>query len=118
MVDIQLVTLPCVCIFHNNYAKLVHCSFHDNRGNGLAVYNTSITLVENEFTHNQCQCDSRRCKLGCGITAHNSTLVFTGSTTFFKNRYNNFGDLYQVGAAAILAVASSLNFTGSNNFFC
>ena len=59
----------------SQYAKLVHCFFHDNLGNGLTVYNTSITLVENEFTHNQCGCDLRRCKLGCGITAHNSTLV-------------------------------------------
>ena len=98
------------------YTKLVHCSFHDNLGNGLTVNNSNITLVENEYTHNQCGCVLRRCKLGCGITAHNSTLIFTGNTTFLKNTRNNFGVLYQVGAAAILAVASSLYFTGTNNF--
>ena len=100
------------------HAKLINCFFHDNLGTALTVHNTNITLSgNNEFTHNQCGCDSLRCKLGCGITAHNSTLMFTGSTNFLKNRRNNFGVLYQVGAAAILAVASSLYFTGTDNFF-
>ena len=40
------------------YSKLVNCSFHDNVGAALTVRNTSITLVENEFTHNQCACES------------------------------------------------------------
>ena len=39
-------------------AKLVNCSFHDNLGTGLVVNNTNITLAENEFTHNQCECKS------------------------------------------------------------
>ena len=56
------------------------------------------------------------CKLGCGITAVNSTLTFTVNITFLKNRYNNVG-VSKVGAGAILAVGSSLHFTGTNNFF-
>ena len=101
------------------YAKLVSCSFQDNLGTALTVYNTSINLAENnEFVHNQCGCESfsERCKLGCGITALNSTLTFTGNTSFLKNRHNNVG-VSEVGAGAILAVASSLHFTGTSNFF-
>ena len=97
-------------------AKLVNCSFHDNIGTALAVNNTNIILEENEFIHNQCGCESfsEKCELGCGITALNSKLTFTGNTTFLKNRHNNFGT---VGAGAIWGAASSLNFTGTNNFF-
>ena len=52
-------------------AKLVNCSFHDNLGTALTVYNTNITLTGNsEFIHNQCGCDSLRCKLGCGSSLH------------------------------------------------
>ena len=92
--------------------RLVNCSFHDNLGTALAVHNTNITLVGNEFIHNQCACrsSSKRCKLGCGITAVNSTLLFTGNTTFLKNN----GSRYCAGA--IWASASSLHFTGTNNF--
>ena len=83
------------------YAKLVNCIFHDNLGTALTVYNTSITLAGNKFTHNQCGCESfsdlRR--LGCGITALNSNLLFTGNTTFLKNRL----EASEVGAGAILA---------------
>ena len=101
------------------YAKLVNCSFHDNLGTALTVYNTSITLAENnEFVHNQCGCESssEMCKIGCGITALNSTLTFTRNTTFLNNRHNSVG-VSEAGAGAILAVASSLHFTGTSNFF-
>ena len=100
-------------------AKLVNFSFHDNLGTALTVYNTSINLAENnEFVHNQCGCESssESCKLGCGITPLSSTLTFTGNTTFLKNRYNNVG-ASELGAGAILAVASSLHFTGTSYFF-
>ena len=69
-------------------AKLVNCSFHDNLGTALTVHDTNITLTGNsEFIHNQCGCEyfSNNCKLGCGITALNSTLIFTGNTTFCQN---------------------------------
>ena len=97
--------------------KLVNCSFHDNIGTALTVHSTIIALAKNEFIHNQCGCESFSyyCKLGCGITALNSTLSFTGSTTFFKNSHNGIG-ASGVGAGAILALASSLHFTGTNNF--
>ena len=99
------------------YANLVNCSFHDNLGTALTVHSTIIALANNEFTHNQCGCQplSYNCKLGCGITAINSTLSFTGSTTFFKNSHNDIG-ASGVGAGAFLALASSLHFTGTNNF--
>ena len=98
-------------------ASLVNCSFHDNLGTALTVHNTSITLIENKFIHNQCGCESLTdmCKLGCGITAFNSTLMFTGNTTFLSNKHNNLG-ASEAGAGAVLAVASSLHFTGTNNF--
>ena len=98
-------------------ANLVNCSFHDNLDTALTVYNTNIILTENKFIHNQCGCESvtDMCTLGCGITALNSTLTFTGNSTFLSNKHNNSG-ASGVGAGAIMAVASSLNFTGTNNF--
>ena len=91
--------------------KLVNCSFHDNLGNALTVCNTSITLEENQFIHNQCGCESFWCKLGCGITALNSTLTFTGNTTFHEINAS-----YYESTGAIWASASSLDFDGTNNF--
>ena len=87
-------------------AKLVNCSFHDNLGTALAVHNTSITLAENKFIHNQCGCESFRCELGCGITVLNSILTFTGNTTFHEN----------IDCGAIWGSASSLYFIGTTNF--
>ena len=85
-------------------AKLVNCSFHDNLGTALT---TNITLEDNsEFTHNQCGCESFRCKLGCGINALNSNLKFTGNTSFHEN----------IEHGAIWGSASSLDFTGTTNF--
>ena len=94
-------------------AKLVNCSFHDNLGTALVVNNTNVTLTENKFTNNQCGCKSftKRCRVGCGITALNSTLKFTGNTTFLENNAS-FG----YSAGAIWASASSLHLTGTNNF--
>jgi len=96
------------------YAKLLNCSFHDNLGNALAVNNTNITLKENKFTHNQCRCEflSYNCKLGCGITAFNSTLTFTGNTSFYENN----AIYYSYSGGAIWASVSSLHFNGTNNF--
>ena len=100
-------------------AELVNCSFHDNIGTALTVNNTKATLRDSEFTHNQCACESlgdrSYCKIGCGITALNSTLSFIGNTTFLNNRRNS--SVPEVGAGAILAVASTIHFNGSNNFF-
>ena len=100
------------------YAKLVNCSFHDNLGTALTVFNSFILTDNNEFVHNQCGCESfiERCKLGCAITALNSILTFTGNTTFLKNRRYS-SEATEAGAGAILAVASLLEFNGTNNFF-
>ena len=98
-------------------AELVNCSFHDNIGTALAVNNTSVTLVENKFTHNQCACRSfsEMCELGCGITTLNSYLTFTGNTSFHDNTQTAHHS-YAYCAGAIWASASSLHFTGTNNF--
>ena len=48
-------------------------------------------------------------------TTLKSNLTFTGNTTF-QNRHYIFEAL-GIGAGAILAVESSLQFTGTNNFF-
>ena len=95
-------------------AKLVNCSFHDNLGTALTVNSTNITLEENiKFIHNQCACKSfsEMCKLGCGITALNSNLTFTGNTTFHENNAS-----FRYCAGAIWASASLLHFHGVNNF--
>ena len=98
-------------------AELVNCSFHGNIGTTLAVKNTSVTLVENKFTHNQCACGSfsEMVGLGCGITALNSNLTFIGNTSFHNITQRAF-HLYFNCAGAIWASASSLHFTGTNNF--
>ena len=98
------------------HVTLVNCSFHHNLGTALAVHNTSITLAENnEFMLNKCGCESftdiEKCKLGCGITALNSTLTFAGNTTFLKNNAS-----FRYSTGAIWASTSSLYFTGTNNF--
>ena len=103
-----------VLLRSTSYAQLVNCSFHDNLGTALAVDNTNITLTKNNgFIHNQCGCKSftKRCRLGCGITAVNSTLTFIGNTTFLEN---NASFIYSAGA--IWASTSSLHLTGTNNF--
>ena len=98
-------------------AELVNCSFHDNIGIALAVDNTSVTLVENKFIHNQCACGSfsEMHELGCGITTFNSYLTFTGNTSFHNSIQTAFHPLVNC-AGAIWALASSLHFTGTNNF--
>ena len=95
------------------YAKLVNCSFHDNLGTALTVRNSNVILVENEFLHNQCGCQlfSKLHKLGCGITAVNSNLTFTGTTNFFNNLANKYG-----GGAINAEVNTSLSFIGTSNF--
>ena len=98
-------------------AKLVNCSFHDNIGTALAVNNTSVTLVENKFMHNQCACRSfsEMRELGCGVTTFNSNLTFSGNTSFHNSTQTDFYD-YVNCAGAIWASTSSLHFTGTNNF--
>ena len=86
-------------------AELANCSFHDNPCTALVVHNTSITLAENTFEKNQ-----------CGVTALNSSLLFTGNTTFFGNGYSSSEISVDGLAGAILALASSLHFNGTNNF--
>ena len=99
--------------------KLVNCSFHDNLGTALAVKNTNVTLVENKFIHNQCACwsFSEMGELGCSITTFNSTLTFIGNTSFHNSTQTSILNHTLVYCAgAIWASASSLHFTGTNNF--
>ena len=103
-----------VLLQSTSYAKLVNCYFHNNLGAALVVDSTKITLTKNnEFIHNQCGCESlsEKCKLGCGITALNSTLTFTGNTTFLENNAS-----FRYSAGAIWASTSILHFTGTNHF--
>ena len=101
------------------HAKLVNCSFHDNLGTALVVHNTNITLAENsEFINNTCACQRVRHvmrELGCGITAFNSNITFTGNTSFRENNQTTPYNFYECGGA-IWASASSLYFSGANNF--
>ena len=103
------------------YAKLVNCSFHDNLGTALTVNNTSVTLAENsKFIRNQCVCQSfsdlEVHELGCGVTAVNSTLTFTGNSLFHENTQKTSNSSNSYCAGAIWASASSLHFNGTNNF--
>ena len=115
----NLASNSALVLRFTQYAQLVNCSFHDNLGTALAVHNTNVILAENnEFIRNQCACWSFTyiCILGCGITAFDSNLTFTGNTLFLKNRHNSL-QTSEIGAGAITAVTSSLYFTGTNNFF-
>ena len=90
------------------YAELVNCSFHDNLGTALVVYNTNITLSGNtEFTHNYCE--STSCVGGGGIAATGSNLTFTGDAMFIGNEAN-------FGGAGIFMINSTMNSTGSIHF--
>ena len=103
------------------YAELINCSFHDNFGTALVVYQTSVTLAENnEFTHNHCDkwFMAIYCVSGGGISAHYSNLTFTGNTTFLQNyAMLGSGPADYGGGGAIYAVYNtSLSFTGTSNF--
>ena len=111
---------PALFLQSTQNAKLVNCSFHDNLGTALVVHNSSITLVENsEFIHNQCAgqlltSDDELREFGCGVTAFNSNLTFTGNTSFLGNKQTASYKYYCAGA--IFASTSSLHFIGTNNF--
>ena len=92
-------------------AKLVNCSFHNNLGTALVVYNTSIALAENnEFTHNRCDHERKNSFVGAAILAfRNSSLSFTGTSNFINNSADYSG-------GAIAAYSTSLSFTGTSNF--
>ena len=91
-------------------AELVNCSFHDNLGTALRVDKTNIALSGNsEFTRNYMLCGGNFVG-GGGIIAHNSTLTFTGNTTFIDNSAS-----CSVGGA-IYMLYSTVSFQGINNF--
>ena len=112
----SLANSSALFLYSTPSAELVNCSFHDNFCTALAVFNTDITLAENKFTHNQCACDTCGFAHGCGITAYNSNLTFTGNTAFLENSYSSLVSWDAVLAGAIWAVESSLHFNGTNNF--
>ena len=125
-----------------DYAELVNCSFHDNLGTALAVYNTNVFLAErNVFAHNHYKSSTPGSYIGGScITALSSNLTFMGHTTFIENmatyytggiyvmncNLNSTGSISFVNnsnvhdtngdAGAIWASGSSLEFTGINNF--
>ena len=110
----SLANNSALFLYSTQSAELVNCSFHDNFCTALAVYDTNITLAENKFTHNHCVCDTCGLALGCGITARNSNMTFTGTTTFLENSYSTPGTA--VLAGAIWVFESLLHFNGTNNF--
>ena len=112
----SLANSSALFLYSTLSAELVNCSFHDNFCTALAVFDTSITLAENKFTHNQCACDTCGFALGCGITAYNSNLTFTGNTAFLENSYSSLVSWDAVLAGAIWGVESILHFNGTNNF--
>ena len=68
------------------HTELVNCSFHDNPGTALVVYNTNITLTGNtEFTHNRVCADSTTRRTRGSIIALSSNLTFTGNTIFIES---------------------------------
>ena len=113
----HLASISALLLQSTQNVKLVNCSFHDNIGTALAVKNISVTLVENKFMHNQCACgsSSKLRELGCGIITFNSNLTFISSTSFINITQTAF-HFSVTCAGAIWAAASSLHFTGTNNF--
>ena len=125
-----------------DYAELVNCSFHDNLGTALAVYNTNVFLAEsNMFAHNHYESSTPGSYIGGScITALSSNLTFTGNNTFVENiatyhtggiyvmncNLNSTGSILFINnsnvhdtnhdAGAIWASRSSLQFTGNSNF--
>ena len=121
------------------HTELVNCSFHDNIGTALTVRDTNITLAENiKFTHNHCDrkglIPNSACIGGGGITAYDSSLIFTGNITFNGNAVSTIikvtncsltstGSIHFLNNSypgdspvAIWVSTSSLNFNGTSNF--
>ena len=106
----NLAIIQVALYLHSTHAELVNCSFHDNLGTALRLYNTSISLAGNtEFVQNYVLCGGNLLG-GGGIIAHNSTLTFTGNTTFLDNSAS-----CSVGGASYM-LYSTVSFQGINNF--
>ena len=105
----HLAIIQVALYLQSTHAELVNCSFHDNLGTALRLYNTSISLAGNtEFIQNYVLCGGNLG--GGGIIAHNSTLTFTGNTTFLDNSAS-----CSVGGASYM-LYSTVSFQGINNF--
>ena len=106
----NLAIIQVALYLHSTHAELVNCSFHDNLATALQLDNTSISLAGNtEFVQNYVLCGGNLLG-GGGIIAHNSTLTFTGNTTFLDNNAS-----CSVGGA-IYMLYSTFSFQGINNF--
>ena len=102
------------------YGVLVHsvldtsisdCSFHHSVGTALVVSFSSLNLRgSNSFASNCRRCLDKSTIFGGGIHAWNSTLNFSGNSTFSNN--NNSAEY----GGGIVAVYSTLNFIGSSTF--
>ena len=113
----SLVTKYALLLQSTQLAELVNCLFHDNPGTALVVNNTNGTLTGNRFNHNCCEFNVSSLG-GCGITALNSKVTFTGNTNFL----GNFAAFYRpqitsTGGGAIYASHNTeLDFNGISNF--
>ena len=111
---ISPVTSYALLLQSTQHAELVNCLFHDNPGTALVVNNTNATLPGNRFNHNRCE----SCLGGCGITALNCKVTFTGNTVFLGNfvtfcrpRITSSG-----GGAVYASHNTELDFIGISNF--
>ena len=111
---ISPVTSYALLLQSTQHAELVNCLFHDNLGTALVVNNTNTTLAGNRLNHNRCE----SCLGGCGITALNCKLTFTGNTvflgnfvTFCRSRITSSG-----GGAVYASHSTELEFIGISNF--
>ena len=90
------------------HAELVNCLFHENPGTALVVNNTNTTLAGNRFNHNCCE-SNFSCLGGCGVTALNSKVTFTGNTVLkFLETLQHYKLLLVVAVQSTLHTALNL----------
>ena len=109
---ITMQTAYGISIHSGENTKITNCSFQDNVGTALGVFNSSLDLRgSNSFMNNCRRCSNRNhiciC-LGGGIHANTSILLFNGNNTF-RDSLTEYG-------GGIFAYYSNVTFNGYSTF--
>ena len=103
---VKYLTTYGVSLHAGQDTNIFNCSFEDNVGTSLGVFNSSLGLSgSSTFTNNCRVCSGRNCTsicLGGGIYAHTSMLIFSDSITFTSNSAEDGAGIYAWQSTLIL----------------
>ena len=104
----QNVLHVALLLQYAQYAELVNCSFISNNSTALAVTNSNVTIVGNNFIQNRA---SEHASYGIGaIFAYiNAVLNFSGTNNFINNSAH-------YGGTIVAYNKTVLRFNGTSNF--